>query len=63
LRGDLGFRKARLLRRYTPRNDNQVFPKICFTLGRDKTRIVKMPRIVPNGMKMHEIAAITKQNM
>ena len=32
------------------------------TDGRDKTMIVKIPRIVPNGMNKHRIQAITKEN-
>jgi len=38
-------------------------PNSVFTDSLDKTRIVKTPRIVPNGMKMHSTHAVTNANM
>jgi len=37
--------------------------KSGLTVGRTKTTIVNTPRIVPNGMNMHAIPAITMQNV
>ena len=45
----------------SPRYCRPPDPNEALTEGRFSTMIVKIPRTVPNGMKMHSIPATTRQ--